>query len=147
MDLEARGAMQMAAAMGATAFQKGLGMTHSLAHPLSAHYNTHHGLANALLLPESLRFIESQNLDAAAQAKLLRIQNLFAESMRMESTLASSTRQFIQDLGVTLGLRHHKIPADDLTQLSADAFMDTCHNTNIIRVSEANLLDVYKAAY
>ncbi|MEO7777525.1 MAG: iron-containing alcohol dehydrogenase, partial [Fibrobacteria bacterium] len=49
-NLASRGAMQMAAAMGATAFQKGLGMIHSLAHPLSARYNTHHGLANALLL-------------------------------------------------------------------------------------------------
>lgn len=147
MDLESRGAMQMAAVMGATAFQKGLGMTHSLAHPLSAHYNTHHGLANALLLPDALKFIESQPLGEAAKEKMIRIQNLFAESKRLKSSLSESTRSFIKDLGVTLGLRHHQIPADDLATLSADAFIDTCHVTNIIPVSEDNLLEVYKAAY
>ena len=69
-NLESRGAMQMAAAMGATAFQKGLGMIHSLAHPLSARYNTHHGLANALLLPDAIAFLESRPLGAAAKAKI-----------------------------------------------------------------------------
>ena len=37
--------------MGATAFQKGLGGVHAIAHPVGALYNTHHGLANAILLP------------------------------------------------------------------------------------------------
>jgi alcohol dehydrogenase class IV len=37
--------------MGATAFQKGLGGVHSIAHPVGAHFNTHHGLTNAVLLP------------------------------------------------------------------------------------------------
>ncbi|MBW1898016.1 MAG: iron-containing alcohol dehydrogenase, partial [Deltaproteobacteria bacterium] len=48
-DLEARERMLIAAAMGAVAFQKGLGMIHSLAHPLSSRFDIHHGLANALL--------------------------------------------------------------------------------------------------
>ena len=47
-----------AASMGAVAFQKVLGMVHSLAHPLSAKYDTHHGLANALMLPASMTFLE-----------------------------------------------------------------------------------------
>ena len=46
-NLDARAQMQMAASMGAVAFQKDLGMVHSLAHPLSARHGTHHGLANA----------------------------------------------------------------------------------------------------
>ncbi len=55
-DLEARGQMLLSATMGATAFQKGLGMIHSMAHPLSATYNIHHGLANALLIRFCLEF-------------------------------------------------------------------------------------------
>jgi alcohol dehydrogenase class IV len=53
-DLEARGRMLVAASMGATAFQKGLGCIHSIAHTLGALYNVHHGLANAILLPYGL---------------------------------------------------------------------------------------------
>ena len=63
--LKARGRMQLAATAGATAFQKGLGMIHSLAHPLSALHHTHHGLANALLLPDSIEFIENSILNNA----------------------------------------------------------------------------------
>src|SRR5579872_6532722 len=49
-DIEARGMMQVAAMMGGIAFQKDLGAVHSLAHPLSALHQVHHGLANALCL-------------------------------------------------------------------------------------------------
>jgi alcohol dehydrogenase class IV len=50
-DIEARGNMLSAAAMGATAFQKGLGAMHSLSHPCSANLGTHHGLTNAVVMP------------------------------------------------------------------------------------------------
>jgi len=50
-DLEARSRMLAAASMGATAFQKGLGGVHAIAHPVGAHFNTHHGLTNAVVLP------------------------------------------------------------------------------------------------
>jgi len=50
-DLEARTQMLVASSMGATAFQKGLGAMHALAHPLGALYNIHHGLLNAILMP------------------------------------------------------------------------------------------------
>ncbi|MBL4756115.1 MAG: iron-containing alcohol dehydrogenase [Rhizobiales bacterium] len=55
-DIEARGHMMSAAAMGATAFQKGLGAMHALAHPVGALYNTHHGMTNAVVIPPVLRF-------------------------------------------------------------------------------------------
>jgi alcohol dehydrogenase class IV len=55
-DLEARGNMLVAASMGATAFQKGLGAMHALAHPIGALFNTHHGLTNAVLMPHVLHF-------------------------------------------------------------------------------------------
>ncbi|HEV2603477.1 MAG TPA: iron-containing alcohol dehydrogenase [Microvirga sp.] len=50
-DIEARAHMMSAAAMGATAFQKGLGAIHALSHPLGALYDTHHGLTNAVFMP------------------------------------------------------------------------------------------------
>ncbi|HEX2525815.1 MAG TPA: iron-containing alcohol dehydrogenase [Geminicoccus sp.] len=55
-DLEARGKMLVASAMGATAFQKGLGAIHSLSHPVGAIYDTHHGLTNAVFMPYVLAF-------------------------------------------------------------------------------------------
>jgi alcohol dehydrogenase class IV len=63
-DLEARAHMMSAAAMGATAFQRGLGAIHSLAHAFGALHNSHHGTTNAVVAPVVLRFnrpaIESQ---------------------------------------------------------------------------------------
>lgn len=55
-DLEARADMMSAAAMGAIAFQKGLGAVHALSHPVGAIYNTHHGMTNAVVIPPVLRF-------------------------------------------------------------------------------------------
>lgn len=52
----ARGHMMSAAAMGAVAFQKGLGAIHSLSHPIGAVYNTHHGTTNAVVMPMVLDF-------------------------------------------------------------------------------------------
>jgi alcohol dehydrogenase class IV len=50
-DIEARAQLMSAAAMGATAFQKGLGAIHALSHPTGALYDTHHGLTNAVFMP------------------------------------------------------------------------------------------------
>ncbi|WP_323040675.1 iron-containing alcohol dehydrogenase [Gemmobacter sp.] len=69
-DLMARGHMMSAAAMGAVAFQKGLGAIHSLSHPIGAVYNTHHGTTNAVVMPMVLEFnrpaIEDRIVKAAA---------------------------------------------------------------------------------
>ena len=68
-DIEARAHMMSAAAMGATAFQKGLGAIHALSHPVGALYNTHHGTTNAVVMPTVLRFNRpaiEQQLSAAA---------------------------------------------------------------------------------
>ncbi len=58
-DLEARGHMMSAAAMGATAFQKGLGAIHALSHPIGAVHHTHHGTTNAVCMPAVLQFNKS----------------------------------------------------------------------------------------
>lgn len=55
-DLDARANMMSAAAMGAVAFQKGLGAIHSLSHPVGAVYGTHHGTTNAVVMPMVLEF-------------------------------------------------------------------------------------------
>lgn len=55
-DLDARADMMAAAAMGATAFQKGLGGMHALSHPVGALYDTHHGMTNAVFMPYVLQF-------------------------------------------------------------------------------------------
>ncbi|MGB3874541.1 MAG: iron-containing alcohol dehydrogenase [Shinella zoogloeoides] len=69
-DIEARANMMSAAAMGAVAFQKGLGAIHSLSHPVGAIYNTHHGMTNAVVMPPVLVFnrpaIEAKIASAAA---------------------------------------------------------------------------------
>ena len=53
-DIEARANMMAAAAMGATAFQKGLGAIHAMSHPIGAVFNTHHGTTNAICMPAVL---------------------------------------------------------------------------------------------
>ncbi len=55
-DIEARAQMLAAASMGATAFQKGLGGVHAIAHPVGSWFNTHHGLTNAVILPYVMTF-------------------------------------------------------------------------------------------
>lgn len=69
-NVEARAHMMSAAAMGAVAFQKGLGAIHALSHPVGAIYNTHHGMTNAVVMPPVLAFnrpaIEDRIAGAAA---------------------------------------------------------------------------------
>lgn len=71
-DLEARGHMMSAAAMGAVAFQKGLGAIHALSHPIGALHDAHHGTVNATVMPTVLRFNRPaiENRIAAAAAYL-----------------------------------------------------------------------------
>jgi alcohol dehydrogenase class IV len=69
-DLEARMQMIVASSMGATAFQKGLGGMHALAHPLGALFDAHHGLLNAILMPYVLkanREVISERIERSAR--------------------------------------------------------------------------------
>lgn len=67
-DIEARANMMSAAAMGATAFQKGLGAIHALSHPIGAIYHTHHGTTNAICMPAVLQFNKPAIADRMDQA-------------------------------------------------------------------------------
>jgi len=62
-NLVARAHMMSAAAMGATAFQKGLGAIHALSHPVGAQHNTHHGTTNAVCMPAVLQLNEPKIRD------------------------------------------------------------------------------------
>ncbi|MFI8480941.1 iron-containing alcohol dehydrogenase [Pseudomonas sp. NPDC078700] len=73
-DVEARLQMLVASSMGATAFQRGLGAMHALAHPLGALYDAHHGLLNAVLMPYVLQANKSKITDQ--MDKLARYLNL-----------------------------------------------------------------------
>ena len=69
-DLEARSNMMSAAAMGSTAFQKGLGAIHALSHPIGALHNTHHGTTNAVCMPPVLQFnskVIAERFDGVAE--------------------------------------------------------------------------------
>ena len=76
-DLEARSRMLAAASMGATAFQKGLGGVHALAHPVGAFFNTHHGLTNAVVLPYVI--VHNRPAIAAQLQVITRVLNLPGE--------------------------------------------------------------------
>lgn len=67
-NIAARAHMLVAASMGATAFQKGLGGIHAISHPVGALYDTHHGLTNAVVMPYVLAYNR-----AAVEAKLTRL--------------------------------------------------------------------------
>lgn len=146
-DLDARGKMQLAASMGAAAFQKGLGMIHSLAHPLSAHHGIHHGLANALLLPASIAFIENSELDDSQRARLLQAHELFQVRGRGGDSLSASCRAWFEELGIQFGLANHSIPEDQLEFLADEAFDDPSHMTNMIPVTRDDLLATFRAAF
>ena len=147
-DIEARGNMLVAASMGAIAFQKDLGATHSLAHPLSTEFGLHHGLANALCLPAVMRF----NLEAAAPhyARLARLyhDNHFSDADNREAANAVSLVEvMIEGLGIQRGLRNHGVPRESLEKLAESAFADSCHKTNIRPCTQDDLLRLYRESW
>jgi alcohol dehydrogenase class IV len=146
-DLEARGRMLMAATMGAAAFQKGLGMIHSMAHPLSSECGLHHGLANALALPSCIEFIEKASLNPDQRKRIAKVQQLFNERGLVKDTLAQSCRSFFSALGLEFGLSHHGVQKDQLAKLSRKAFLDPCHSNNIIPVTENDFAAVFEKAF
>lgn len=145
-NLDARGKMLMAATMGATAFQKGLGMIHSLAHPLSAHHGLHHGLTNALLLPASMAFLEKSALNEDQHARLAAAHALFKRRNLPGDSLSAASRSWFESLGIEFGLAHHGIPEDKLEFLAEEAFDDPSHATNMVPITRDDLLATYRAA-
>ena len=129
-DIEARCWMLTAASMGATAFQKGLGGVHAIAHPIGALYNTHHGLANAILLP----YVMVANREAiAGRMKLLgRILNL--DNPGFDSVL-QWVLQFRERLGIPHTLKEAGVPDDGIDEIGRRAAQDPCAAGNPISFS------------
>src|SRR3989442_14510536 len=144
-DLDARGKMLVAAAMGAVAFQKDLGVVHSLAHPLSSICGLHHGLANALCLVAGMRFC------AARKPGLYRRVGITCglEVMRCAETEADQRTiafisEFLAGLGLNTRLREHGVKPEQLDALVAQAVDEPCHKTNAVPVTAGDLRKLYE---
>jgi alcohol dehydrogenase class IV len=144
-DLDARGRMLIAASMGAMAFQKGLGMIHSLAHPLSTHYGIHHGLANALLMPVALAWqLEERGADFSDELRrrYARVASLFRGDGDHQA-LPAKIAAFCAEVGIRQRLRDLGLRREDVPALAAEAARDPCHLQNPIPVTEADFAVVY----
>lgn len=140
-DLNARGLMQVAAAMGGIAFQKDLGATHSLAHPLSSLCGLHHGLANALCLPFVMEF------NAERKPGLYRRVGIsFGLSNPTDFETIEVVRTLLEEVGLKWGLREHGVDESKIEALTAQAFEDSCHATNPVPVTRGDLHALYLQA-
>jgi alcohol dehydrogenase class IV len=140
--------MQVAAAMGAVAFQKDLGAAHSLSHPLSSEFGIQHGLANAICLVPVMKY--NKEVSAAQYARVAQCFGINTVDMS-ESEAADKAIEAIQDLnkriGIPKSLGDVGIKEDQLEMLSKKAFEDPCHGSNPRPCTEQDLLMLYKEAF
>src|SRR2546429_4444456 len=144
-DLDARGKMLVAAAMGAVAFQKDLGVVHSMAHPLSTICGMHHGLANSLCLVAGMKFCAERKpglyrrVGIACGLEVMKCSDAEADQ-RAIAFLA----EFLAGLGLNTKLRDHGVKAEHLDALVAQAVEDPCHKTNAVPVSVEDFRKLYR---
>jgi len=128
-DLAARGHMMSAAAMGAVAFQKGLGAVHALSHPVGALYNTHHGMTNAVVIPPVLRFNR-----AAVAERLSRAADYLGVKGGFEGFFDHILR-LRADLGVPDKLSALGVGRDRIGQMAAMAIEDPSAGGNPVALT------------
>jgi len=140
-DLESRSKMMIASLMGAVAFQKGLGIVHSLAHPMSSLLDTHHGLANAVNLPNGLEFNYEGFEDRF---------DTMAYHFGLGSNAGDQVCDFIAKLNAKIGLPSNlsevgvtKAHVDELSEL---ALADFCHPNNPKPVTKEDFKQIYLEA-
>lgn len=140
-DLESRSQMLIASLMGAVAFQKGLGVVHSLAHPLSSLLDTHHGLANAVNLPYGMAFNIS-----GCEEKFRRI----ARVLELKNETGEGVVQYLKELNEKIGipqrLRDIGVKQEHLETLSDLAIADFAHPNNPKPVSRDDFRQLYQQA-
>jgi alcohol dehydrogenase class IV len=141
MNLEARGGMLMASMMGAIAFQKGLGVTHSCAHALGTVVDMHHGLANAVMIDFALK----QNITAVGERFTRMAQTVGLSDTRPAAFLAWLA-QFKKDLGMAPGLKSAGVSADHLGKLVEIALADGCHPSNPVPCTKADFERIFSEA-
>ena len=131
-DLEARAHMMSAAAMGATAFQKGLGAIHALSHPIGAIYHTHHGTTNAVCMPAVLKFNKPAIKDTLAEAaNYLGISGGFDGFCKFVDELNDN-------LGIPKSLAGLGIENPDIDRIVSGALIDPSTGGNPIKMTEEN---------
>jgi len=141
-DLEARGSMLVAATMGATAFQKGLGGIHALSHPIGALYDTHHGLSNAVFMPYVMLF-NRQAIDDAMQ--------LLARYLELPQPSFDAVLDWVLNLRAEFAIPNtiRDLGVDDsrFDQLAAMAAADPTASGNPIELSEKDCRRLYELSY
>jgi alcohol dehydrogenase class IV len=131
-DIEARAHMMSAAAIGATAFQKGLGAIHALSHPIGAIYHTHHGTTNAVCMPAVLQFNRPAIMDLMGHAaNYLGILGGFDGFCDYVDTLNAS-------LGIPLKLSGLGVENPDIERIVSGALMDPSTGGNPIEMTKEN---------
>jgi len=144
-NLDARGKMLVAAAMGAVAFQKDLGVVHSLAHPLSTICGLHHGLANALCLIAGMKFCAARlpglyrRVGVACGLDVMK-----APEREADGRTIDFISELLAGLGLNARLREHGVKLEQLDALVAQAAEDPCHKTNAVPVTAGDLRKLYE---
>ena len=140
-DLESRSKMLIASLMGAVAFQKGLGVVHSLAHPLSSLLDTHHGLANAVNIPYGMEF----NI-AGFENKFRRI----ARTLELKDEAGECVVQYLFDLNSKINIPHKLrdigVSSEHIETLADLAIADFAHPNNPKPVSREDFRNLYSKA-
>jgi alcohol dehydrogenase class IV len=140
-DLESRSKMLIASLMGAVAFQKGLGIVHSLAHPLSSLLDTHHGLANAVNIPYGMEF----NIKGF-EHKFKRI----ARALDLVDQTGESVVKYLFDLNSKINiprrLRDIGVLPEHIETLADLAITDFAHPNNPKPVSREDFKQLYLEA-
>ena len=140
-DLESRSKMLIASMMGAIAFQKGLGVVHSLAHPLSSLLDTHHGLANAVNIPYGMQF----NI-AGFEDKFRRI----ARTLELKEETGEAVVNYLFELNAKINIPHRlrdiQVKEEHLDTLADLAFADFAHPNNPKPVSREDFRNLYRQA-
>ena len=138
-DIEARAHMMSAAAMGATAFQKGLGAIHALSHPIGAIHHTHHGTTNAVCMPAVLQLNRSaitERFDAVAG--YLGIANGF-------DGFVDFVAEFNAGLGIPTRMSELGVTNPDLDLLTEGALKDPSCGGNPVPLNATNVRGLFEA--
>jgi alcohol dehydrogenase class IV len=141
VDIEARGHMMSAAAMGATAFQKGLGGIHALSHPVGAIYNTHHGTTNAVFMPYVLAFN-----DKAISDRMARLAMWLGLRTHSTAGVIDWVLRLREEVGVPHTLAGLKVDGGRIDEIAAAAEVDPTAGGNPVRFDRAAARQVFMAA-
>jgi alcohol dehydrogenase class IV len=140
-DIEARAQMLAAASMGATAFQKGLGGVHAIAHPVGSWFNTHHGLTNAVILPYVITF----NRRAIAEKTEIIARVLDLPGRGFDGFL-DWVLKMRRELGIPHSLADIGVSADKAAIIGREAAIDPSAGGNPIPIDAAQLERIFRAA-